>query len=97
MCSLQEEIQPSVNDTLRVYRASNLLPFFVMYEDSDCSSPSFALINQDTVWNNRSLSCYLQASSTTQQYGTELCPKRNCPCPKTSAKVRQETHISNCC
>ena len=67
MCS-----QLSIDDTLRVYRASNLLPFFVVYVDSDCPSPSFALINQDTVWNNRSLSCYLQASSTTQQCGNSV-------------------------
>ena len=96
--SLQEEIQASIDDTLRVYRASNLLPFFVMYVDSDCPSPSFALINQDTVWNNRSLSCYLldhhsrvppgQFNDTTIRVpsATKLCPKRNCPCPKNICK-----------
>ena len=103
--SLQEEIQASIDDTLRVYRASNLFPFFVMYVDSDCPSPSFALINQDTVWNNRSLSCYLldhhsrvppgQFNDTTIRVpsATKLCPKRNCPCPKKHLQKLDKKHI----
>ena len=76
-----------------------------MYVDSDCPSPSFALINQDTVWNNRSLSFYLldhhsrvppgQFNDTTIRVpsATKLCPKRNCPCPKKHLQKLDKKHI----
>ena len=57
-------------------------------------SPSFALLNQETVWNTRSLKVYLLEHHSPVPEGqfnetsirvptpTKLCPKKNCPCPK---------------
>ena len=84
-----------MSTTLSLYRASKLLPFFVMYVNRECPSPSFALINQETFWNTRSLKVYLLEHNTPVPEGqfndtsirvptpTKLCPKKNCPCPKT--------------
>ena len=61
----------------------------------ECPSPSFALINQDTIWTTRDLKAYLLEHHSPVPEGqfndtsirvptpTKLCPKKNCPCPKT--------------
>ena len=76
-----------------------------MYINHECSSSSFALINQDTIWNTRSLKVYLlehhspvpegQFNDTSIRVSTptKLCPKKNCPCPKTNLQKLNKKDI----
>ena len=57
--SIQEQLEATMDGTLWLYRALKLLMFFVMCVSHECPSPSFVLINQDTIWNTRSLKVYL--------------------------------------
>lgn len=62
--SIKEQLEADIQDALESYKESQLCPFFVMYVNLDCPSPCFALINKDTVWNNRFLNYLLQHNAT---------------------------------
>ena len=79
---------------LHSYRHSQLHPFFVMYVQKGCDSPSIAMFIADTIWNARSVKVFLLQHNTPippRQFNDTvvrvpkhnlLCSRRGCMCLK---------------
>ena len=62
--TVKEQLEAQIDNLMDTYRHSNLYPFFVMYIKKGCDSPSIAMITAETVWNNRSIKCFLLEHNT---------------------------------
>ena len=90
---------------IQAFKAVPLRPYFVMYIKKRCDSPRIAMITAETVWNNRSIKCFLLEHNTLVTLGQfndiavrvpkqhQLCTRRGCHCLKQHMEILDNKRI----